>query len=67
MIAYTIGWFVFLLISLACVHDMVGLLRLTQMFPEGRRPWMIWAALGSLALFATLVWANPWGSAFLGK
>lgn len=54
-----IGWFVALVVSGYVVLMFVGNLTLVDMFPEGHRWWMWWARLGSLALFAAVILANP--------
>lgn len=54
-----IAWFVALIVSVFSVHVYIGNHGLDSMFPEGRRWWTTWAGLGSLAVFAAVVLANP--------
>lgn len=54
-----IGWFVGLLVAVCGVHQFFYSYGLVSMFPEGHRWWMPWGRLGSLAVFAAAVLANP--------
>lgn len=56
-----IGWLAWLLLSAVLVYEFVGVRALVQMFPEGRRPWMLPAQLASLAFFAAAAICHPWG------
>ena len=55
----SIGWFGFLLLSIALVFEFVGLRRMVQTFPEGNRWWLLPVQFGSLAFFAAMVHFNP--------
>lgn len=54
-----IVWFVALLVSVCLVFAFVGVVQLVNMFPEGRRWWMLPAQIGSLAAFAAVVHFHP--------
>ncbi len=56
----TIGWFLWLLLAIALLFELVGYRAMTVWFPEGRRAWHLPAQLGSLAFFAAAVLHHPW-------
>jgi hypothetical protein len=55
-----IGWFLWLIVSIMAVFELIGFSGLTRMFPEGQRGWHFPAQLASLAFFAGAVLCNPW-------
>lgn len=55
-----IGWFVWLLITIALVFEFVGYRSASIIFPESWRPWHLPLQLLSLVLFASAVLLNPW-------
>ena len=55
----TIIWFIGLILSILGVFHFVGMSGLVNMFPEGRRSWMLPAQLLSLAVFAAVVINHP--------
>jgi drug/metabolite transporter superfamily protein YnfA len=57
--AKVVVWFLVLLFSMHLVFEVVGLRRMVQFFPEGRRWWMLPAQLVSLAIFAAVVLNHP--------
>jgi len=55
-----IAWFIWLLISIYVVFDLVGSHLMCRMFPEGNTWWSLPARWLSLANFAACVLLNPW-------
>lgn len=56
---FTILWFIALIVSVLSVFHFIGMSGLVNMFPEGRREWMLPAQLLSLAVFAAIVLNHP--------
>ena len=54
-----IAWFVALLINILVIFHFVGLSGLVNMFPEGRRWWLLPSQLMSLATFAIICIYHP--------
>lgn len=57
--ALSIAWFVGLLVSIYLIYMTWGNAMLVGMFPEGKRWWMPWSRLISLAVFSAVVLYNP--------
>jgi hypothetical protein len=57
--AKVIGWFIGLIISIISVFQFVGISGIVNMFPEGRRWWMLPTQLLSLVIFAIVVLYHP--------
>ena len=55
-----IGWFVWLLLSIALVFQFVGFSGICNMFPEGKRAWHLPAQLAAMTFFAAAAICNPW-------
>uniref|UniRef100_A0AAU8GIL8 Uncharacterized protein n=1 Tax=Salmonella phage vB_SEnST11_KE23 TaxID=3161174 RepID=A0AAU8GIL8_9CAUD len=52
-------WALWLLVSVNVVFELVGCRGLVQMFPEGKRWWMLPSQLLALCNFAACVLLNP--------
>ena len=61
------GWVIWLWLSIGLVFDLVGLRGLVQMFPEGKKWWLLPVQIASLAFFALAVLFNPWSVVFVCK
>jgi hypothetical protein len=53
-------WLVVFVFSIMLLFHFIGIARLTDMFPEGRRWWHIWAQLSAIAFYTIIVLINPW-------
>lgn len=56
----TIGWLLWLLLSVLMVFEFVGYRVMLAYFPEGKRWWHFPAQVAALAFFAAAVLCNPW-------
>lgn len=58
-----IAWAALVLLAMAGIYVTWGNAQLVAMFPEGRRWWMPWARLASLAAFSAVILCHPFGGA----